>query len=251
MFTFLHIPKTGGVATSEAIQRVLPHTMLVRSPAELETFKAMRPKDVAKHSAICGHIPMGVDRLFQAHGVECEVTYATILRDPADRLLSAYYFVLSREDNPLHKQLKGMTFGEWAVQPENVEADNIIVRQFLDDPCPPPTISWAFAMEAGSINEIFMERAWENIQRVHFIGLYDKFFEFVRQLEKHLGHDLRLERKNVTPARAALEDTHPRILREIHERNRFDYEILKRVKKRLPNWKALSAENRGTLMRLA
>ena len=100
---FVHIPKTAGMAFWKVIQRSFPASQiydlkkknLKRIIPELGELSSRKPPGV---SVITGHQPYGLHTALAA-----PFTYATMLRDPVERLLSFYYYVREQPKHPLHE----------------------------------------------------------------------------------------------------------------------------------------------------
>ncbi len=93
---FTHIPKTAGTSLKKSV--ILPNVRPGRAYWVLGVGKLIRdrPRDV---DVVLGHIPYGIHRVLPFR----DVRYLTILRDPVDRCVSFYNYVLMCETgNPGH-----------------------------------------------------------------------------------------------------------------------------------------------------
>lgn len=93
-FVYLHVQKTGGISLLDFLGRQFEwyRTLWVFSPAE---FDAHPPEEVGHFDRVCGH--------FSARNLAaCRpgAFRATVLRDPADRLLSCYGYFRGYEGHP-------------------------------------------------------------------------------------------------------------------------------------------------------
>ena len=77
-----------------------------RIRATAERFKRLPEARRRRLRVVRGHMLYGIHE-FLPQGA----TYITMLRDPVARVLSAYYFVLRRPLNPLHRKLKRERLG--------------------------------------------------------------------------------------------------------------------------------------------
>ena len=103
---FLHIPKTAGTTLNRIIEwQYSPFAIFTMDPyrirATAERFKRLPEARRRRLRVVRGHMFYGIHE-FLPQGA----TYITMLRDPVARVLSAYYFVLRRPLNPLHRKLK-------------------------------------------------------------------------------------------------------------------------------------------------
>lgn len=100
---FLHIPKTGGMSFKQYIFKNYPeysyYHLINNKKQNIETsikrFNTIPGDEVSKIEWCLGHYGFGIDK--QLQNVKGE--YFTILREPVDRIISHYYFVLSLEDH--------------------------------------------------------------------------------------------------------------------------------------------------------
>ena len=103
---FLHIPKTAGTTLNRIIDwQYSPLAIFTIDPyrvrATPERLKHLPEQRRRRLRVVRGHMLYGIHN-FLPQGA----TYVTMLRDPVARVLSAYYFVLRRPLNPLHRKLK-------------------------------------------------------------------------------------------------------------------------------------------------
>lgn len=103
---FLHIPKTAGTTLNRIIEwQYSPFAIFTVDPyrirATAKRLKRLSEERRRRLRVVRGHLLYGIHE-FLPHGA----TYITMLREPVARVLSAYYFVLRRPLNPLHRKLK-------------------------------------------------------------------------------------------------------------------------------------------------
>ncbi|OYW10043.1 MAG: hypothetical protein B7Z53_01765 [Rhodospirillales bacterium 12-71-4] len=92
---FVHLPKTGGFALHAALERGLPAGSVLRigdSTAQA-AFRSMRPADVARYRLVSGHFTFEEALALAPPGAR----FATLLRDPVARLLSAFNYMSCRQ----------------------------------------------------------------------------------------------------------------------------------------------------------
>ena len=150
--------------------------------------------------------------------------YITLLRNPIDRVVSHYYYVLRRPKHYLHKTVvtNNIELEEYVASGISPEINNGQVRLLS-------TISCSF----GNCSQEMLEQAKNNISR-HFsaIGTLEDFDKFLLLLKKKLswnGYPL-YRRKNVTSKRPSLNSFSASTIKTIEKYNQLDIEMYKLVK---------------------
>ena len=103
---FLHIPKTAGTTLNRIIEwQYSPLAIFTMDPyrirATAERLKRLPEGRRRRLRVVRGHLFYGIHE-FLPQGA----TYITMLHEPLARTLSAYYFILRRPLNPLHRRVK-------------------------------------------------------------------------------------------------------------------------------------------------
>ncbi|WP_439595778.1 hypothetical protein [Falsiroseomonas sp.] len=108
---FVHLPKTGGFALHAALERGLPEGSVLRigDSAAQEAFRVMPPEEVARYSMVSGHFTFEEAQAVAAPGAR----FATLLRDPVSRLLSAFNYMSTWVEHPLHDIFRDRGFAEF------------------------------------------------------------------------------------------------------------------------------------------
>jgi hypothetical protein len=243
LLLFLHLAKTGGMtlvdilarnfATEEFLQievakadisamGVWSHTAVERALARLEA------SEIAKLRAIWGHYRHGV----QAHLPKpCAVV--TLLRDPVDRILSAFFY----SDDPAWRGLEKLD--EYLVRPHyNIGFDNgmcrvLSGRSALDPTAPEPD---ATTENFPRVTETDFEAAAKNLDGYLVVGTTDQFDQTLVILGSDLRwalSDLVYRPVNVTPSRPALADVPDGLREKILAWNAYDAALVERARAHL------------------
>jgi len=108
---FLHIPKTAGLSLRSVLERVYagyPYEFIGNLGDEHKEFAARPLAERARFALISGHLPWGAQVLVP------DSRAITFVRDPVERVISAYYFN-KRAPNALHHRTindKGLTLAD-------------------------------------------------------------------------------------------------------------------------------------------
>jgi hypothetical protein len=211
---FLHLPKCGGTTLNRIIEweydplRIfsIDPIFFLWSYQKLNRWPATR---LAKMQVLKGHMPFGIHRKLPQ-----PFTYITFLRDPVERVISAYYFAKNYRLHPQHRWISKLTLEEYVRQSpnHNVQTKYLSGRAFVGD------------YHAGDCTEEMLASAKENLVR-HFslVGLTERFDEGLAILKIIFGWQISKYAKfNVTKTRLKKTSLPPSTVDLIKERNRFD-----------------------------
>ena len=213
---FLHIPKTGGSTLYKILERHF-------SPAETVTldtpgvarFKTLPAAKRGRYRLIQGHMHFGLHRFIPRAS-----TYITFLRQPAERVLSFYYYARSTPDHYLYPLL---TTGR-------VDLRTLLGRELTSELCNFQTRALAgdeWEDPQRIVTRDALERAKANLGS-HFsvVGLQEEFDASLLLLGRAFGWNLPFYvKENVTkekPPNASM-DVETRKL--VEETNSLDVEL--------------------------
>ncbi|HEY4281457.1 MAG TPA: sulfotransferase family 2 domain-containing protein [Chthoniobacterales bacterium] len=211
---FLHLPKTAGTTLNRLIEWEYPLSRMYSIDPVLFTWSAARlrrlsPNRLKKICMFKGHMLFGLHEVLPQ-----PATYITVLRDPVDRVLSAFYFMRSYKLHPLY----------WKMQRENWSLDDFVRRSQRDSV--QSKIIAGSDYNAPCTREV-VEKAKHNL-RHHFsvVGLSERFEESLALMKLRFGWRLNSYSSfNVTRARPKKRDLPGSTLDLIHQKNAFDIEL--------------------------
>jgi hypothetical protein len=208
---FLHLPKTAGTTLNRLIEWEYPLFEMYSidpvffrwSSAHLWRLPARRLK---RTRVFKGHMLFGLHKILPQ-----PATYITVLREPIDRVISAFYFMRSYVLHPFYWKLRREN---WTLEDfvrrsprENVQSKIVAGADFYS-PC----------------TAQILEQAKENLFRYFsVVGLSERFEESLALMKLRFGWKLqRYSSFNVTRARPNKRDLPQSLLDLIVEKNSFD-----------------------------
>lgn len=208
---FLHLPKTAGTTLNRLIEwEYRLSEMYSVDPVLFEWSAAhlrkLPPRRLRKTRMFKGHMTFGLHEILPQ-----PATYITVLRDPVERVLSAFYFMRSYKLHPFYWKLRREN---WTIEQfvERSRRDNvqckIVAGADYNAPCTP---------------EIF-ENAKDNLSH-HFsvVGLSERFEESLALMKLRFGWELKSYSSfNVTRSRPKQGDLPQATLDLIAGNNLFD-----------------------------
>jgi hypothetical protein len=108
---FVHLPKTGGMSLHAAMVGLLGEARVLRvgDEAALAGFLAMDRAALARYAFVSGHFTLAQAAERSLPGAR----FITVLRDPVDRLLSAFNYMASWEAHPRHAMFRTKGFADF------------------------------------------------------------------------------------------------------------------------------------------
>lgn len=217
---FVHIPKAAGSSLQEILVKRFDGVRGYRFTGNIDrvnAFRALSQEGRDSFDLLQGHVHYGLHECLSR-----PATYITMLRDPVDRIISHYHFVMANPGHYLYTQIagRGMTLHEYAVLRPSNELDNDQVR-------------WLCAREhedvaVGSVSREMLEEAkWNLANAFSVVGLMERFNESVECLKAEFGwKDVRVpERRNTNKHRPAVKQVPVETLDAIRRLNRYDIEL--------------------------
>ena len=211
---FLHLPKTAGTTLNRLIEWEYPLSEIYSVDPVFFEWSAARlhklsPERLRRTRMFKGHMVFGLHKVLPQ-----PATYITVLRDPVDRVISAYYFMRSYKLHPLY----------WKLRLQNYTLDDFVRRSRRDNV--QSKIIAGAVYEEPCTREI-VERAKYNL-RHHFgvVGLSARLEESLALMKLRFGWKLSSYSSfNVTRSRPKKRDLPEATLDLIHQKNAFDIEL--------------------------
>jgi hypothetical protein len=220
---FIHIPKTAGTTLGGILvqhygrDRVFachPDRAIVGYTAE--DFLSFPAEKRNNFQLVRGHFGYGLHEDYQE-----PYKYITILRDPVDRVISHYYYVLKRTDHYLHKKVtsENISLKDYVTSGLTGEMDNGQLRMLTG-----PTGYYA---RFGTCTPELLELAKEHLRNDFVVvGISERFDETLLVLKEILGVStpfyLNLKVNNKRPKREKMTDD---VIEAIRAHNPLDEEI--------------------------
>ena len=214
---FLHIPKTAGVSLRTIIEAEYPPADVysrydLRHEELVASLQEMPPDRASAIRVVLGHYLYGIHEYLPG-----ESTYITVLRDPVDRMISHYHYVLCTPDHYLYEAVttQKMSLLEYATTGLSAELINGQAR-VLAGP------GYQDCSDAS-----VLEQAKDHLaNQCAVVGLTREFAETVRRMQRVFGwSDCTVPRANVNTQRPPLEAVPEAIRQQIAETNRLDMEL--------------------------
>ena len=221
----LHIPKTGGTTLRDIVNRQYSSENILTIQTidkSKKIVKILSSNKINQLEIIQGHLKYGIHNHFDR-----TAKYFAIMRDPVDRVLSSYYYVISQEDNPqnLSKTNKTMSIYEYinsGINPFLINGQTQLIagkKCSINDPL----------IKSNELLDI----AKENINKNFILtGTTEKFYESILLLKKILNwKSPYYSRANRTKNKPDYSKIETEIRNFIKEHNQLDINLYNYVKK--------------------
>ena len=223
---FVHIPKTAGTTLRNIIERNFDKQAIFaidgRDPQKsIEIFNSLSLEKKASFSLVQGHVAFGAIKNLPHK----QIKHITFLRDPVERVLSYYSYILSDSFR----------------RPQAEIAENMSLKNYLLSKCDWQMNNHQTRMIAGSVppdygacDEKVLERAKNNlIKYFHFIGIAEHFDESILLMSKSLGWKIPFYRRlNITRKRITQDTIDEEEKYLIMKENSFDLQLYEFIRSR-------------------
>ena len=224
---FEHIPKCAGSSiTAFLVRQYKPSTIFTvkgGSPLDsIQDFKNYPTKVRHSFDLILGHGAHQISK--HAHP---EMTKITIFRDPVDRVISHYYFILRTPRHYLHKEVKEkeLSLKEYVSSNLTSEITNNYIHRFLDSD------KINIKSKSGEeLTNLSFDIITQEYNAIGFLDEIDSFMEKVCKMTNIPEVYNDLKRENVTHGRKSMNEIDSEIVNIIKERNHYDITLYNKLK---------------------
>jgi hypothetical protein len=176
----------------------------------------------AKFRLIMGHFQYGIHSFLPQ-----ESTYVTVVRDPVERVISHYYYLLQTQPEIALNGSSTMSLVEMLEQGRTVDLDNLVVRCFsgVDE----------YDVPAGHIDQRVYDLAVQHLRtRFKFIGYQHRADEAYSALQKQFNWKPRESLRIVNRGERAGAITDEATRAAIQQFNRWDCRLYSEIQKLFP-----------------
>lgn len=221
---FIHIPKAAGNSLNQILHRLYPSekTLSLYGTDDVANFYDLPQEQRDNFALLEGHFLYGLHKYLSQ---PARYRYITMLREPVDRIVSLYYFILRSPDIYLY---------------EAVTSRNMSLLDFAKSDITPELYNFQTAALAGgdlltidtkNTGLAELERAKQHLRDdIDAFGLLDRFDASLILYNRFLGWRLRpkelvYSRRNVTAGRPSVHDISPEVRAHIRQINALDCEL--------------------------
>lgn len=227
---FLHIPKAAGSTLNKIVEKQYDSNTVFKingnCPQEsINEFKKLTEVQREQIRLVNGHMPFGLHEFLPQ-----PYTYITMVRDPVERIISSYYFVLQTSGHYLNKKVtsSNMSLNEYVGSGISKELNNGQVRLLAATNAKSKNVGF------GQCSVEMLQLAKKNLQEnFSVVGLVERFDETLLLLKRTFGwKNLFYVKHNVTKSRSDKQEISKNTLKLIEKQNSLDIELYKYVQER-------------------
>ena len=237
VLVFIHLPKTGGTTLNHIFFGKFPRKKIfqILNALDCETFLQMSDEKRNEFDCIMGHVPACIHNF-----ISRPCRYIILLREPLERAISDYYFILTDTQHPRHERYnrEKVTLEEH-LREERGSIPGIIKLLLYPDlevlRDIPGIKKWrgfkSYKMYFGSYKMSKMIEESKRKLREDFFqaGVLERFEEFIFLLSRKLKWDLpdyRIENPSFSRFRADARNTiDTELLSYFYAANRIEYQL--------------------------
>jgi|GEM_PF-5777574 len=165
------MPKTGGTTLTSLLRESGRGVIAVNSVHDAHALAESDLTAVDDNTAIVGHMPISIRDLFP------KASLAVFLRDPVDRIVSAYAHVARVKEHKNHQLIEnGLSLSEYAstIAPEiNAQVRRLCSYPFVD--CGDAAGNSWWNRHGLTLSRDALAQAQANLETMDFVGLFEEF----------------------------------------------------------------------------
>lgn len=202
---FVHIPKTGGTTLCSIIEKQYNDYYDVEQ-LKIPISQYLKNNNTKKLEVIRGHFSFGIHKLLP----QDKYTYITILRDPIERVISAFYYIRRSKPHKLHNVVKNMTLYEFVTN-----------KKFHHQ-----TFNKQTHMLAGK-NAADLQKAKKNLEKYFsVVGITERYEETLYVIGKKLDWKVdSYKKRKVTQNRPTVKEIPKEVIEIIKNNNQKDIKL--------------------------
>jgi sulfotransferase famil protein len=219
---FTHVPRSAGTTLVSILNRQFKKEekffFYVREKAgstqeAFDEYSSIPEAGRKRLKLLQGHTYFGIHALYPTY------TYITLFRDPVERVISYYYYIMQEKDHYLHRVLLNskMRLGDFVSSGIALELDNIQTRQ----------LAGVRSKSFEKCTAAMLATAKENLSRYYLLfGFTDRFDEILLLMATHFGWQYPFYKSlNVIDQRPLQGQISPGTLDLIRKKNGYDIEL--------------------------
>ncbi len=218
---FLHIPKCAGTTFTEEIikRRYSPDELIIfygHGTQELiKLLQNMSLEEQERIKCIAGHYAYGIHKYYSARSA----TYITLLRNPVERVISHWFYVLRRKDHYLHQVIaeKNLSLKQYMEEKISIELNNGQTRILAG-------IGWG--AKFGECSQQMLAQAKKNLDTFEVVGISKKFDAFLKLIKRKFAWEIPLfKSRNIAPNHLKEKALDQETIATIKQYNTLDVEL--------------------------
>ena len=234
LFVFLHIPKCGGTSLNAFLERLFKGAFRKYHP-RFDEHSKLSPLEAQNTMCLSSHVPYPLHKRYtydlNEGGAQSELhsfekrkcLYFTVLRDPIERLISYYNFVINWPIHHHYEKLKDYPindFFEYLIMRGDPEIQNLMTKLLMGN------VSKSARFECDEVRDFVCKNYWVVASLDKLSLLEELLIQKTGNNPKHSSEEL-----NVSIKKSSQYDLTPEILSELIRLNEEDQKFYSWINK--------------------